>query len=71
MSLLLVFIIFILSIAASLMLNISMLAPLFVDFVLFTLLAMLNVGIAAVPLAFYLWILPICSLLLRKKRKTN
>ena len=34
-------------------------------------LAMLNVGIAAVPLAFYLWILPICSLLLRKKRKTN
>ena len=71
MSLLLVFIIFILSIAASLMLNISMLAPLCVGFVLFTLLAMLNVGIAAVPLAFYLWILPICSLLLRKKRKTN
>lgn len=71
MSLLLVFIIFILSIAASLMLNISMLAPLFVGFVLFTLLAMLNVGIAAVPLAFYLWILPISSLLLRKKRKTN
>lgn len=71
MSLFLVFIIFILSIAASLMLNISMLAPLFVGFVLFTLLAMLNVGIAAVPLAFYLWILPICSLLLRKKRKTN
>ena len=71
MSLLLVFIIFILSIAASLMLNISMLAPLFVGFVMFTLLAMLNVGIAAVPLAFYLWILPICSLLLRKKRKTN
>ena len=71
MSLLLVFIIFILSITASLMLNISMLAPLFVGFVLFTLLAMLNVGIAAVPLAFYLWILPICSLLLRKKRKTN
>ena len=71
MSLLLVFIIFMLSIAASLMLNISMLAPLFVGFVLFTLLAMLNVGIAAVPLAFYLWILPICSLLLRKKRKTN
>lgn len=60
-----------LSIAASLMLNISMLAPLFVGFVLFTLLALLNVGIAAVPLAFYLWILPICSLLLRKKRKTN
>ena len=71
MSLFLVFIIFILSIAASLMLNISMLAPLFVGFVLFTLLAMLNVGIAAVPLAFYLWILPICSLLLRKKRKSN
>ena len=71
MSLLLVFIIFILSIAASLMLNISMLAPLFVGFMLFTLLALLNVGIAAVPLAFYLWILPICSLLLRKKRKTN
>lgn len=71
MSLFLVFIIFILSIAASLMLNISMLAPLFVGFVLFTLLAMLNVGIAAVPLAFYLWILPIWSLLLRKKRKTN
>ena len=40
MSLLLVFIIFILSIAASLMLNISMLAPLFVGFVLFTLLAL-------------------------------
>ena len=71
MSLLLVFIIFMLSIAASLMLNISMLAPLFVGFVLFTLLAMLNVGIAAVPLAFTLCILPICSLLLRKKRKTN
>ena len=71
MSLLLVFIIFILSIAASLILNISMLAPLFVGFLLFTLLALLNVGIAAVPLAFYLWILPICSLLLRKKRKSN
>lgn len=30
-------------------------------------LAMLNVGIAAVPVAFYLWILPICSLFCRKK----
>lgn len=30
-------------------------------------LAMLNVGIAAVPVAFYLWILPICSLFCHKK----
>ena len=30
-------------------------------------LAMLIVGIAAVPVAFYLWILPICSLFCRKK----